>query len=375
MASGAFIDDNPLKIALVKRVVAIDEKNLGGDDPVVASDLRNLALLSARTGDDIEAGRSYGRAVEIAERAEQMDSFERSMIFAGAADFHKQQKQYKEAERLLRRAMEIAAGMPSSQPSQHSRFRASLAEVLRLEGKEAEADLLLAEPPATASTSQTDRDSTAEADTLRARQYVEEGKLGEAEVFYRHAISVGEKDPEKAPWLVLDLDELAGIYHSEKRDVEAEELYRRAISLRETSLRTLAPLSARTLAPVSAIVLSFPFGLQYLLRDQGRLAEIEPVYEQALKIQEQYVGPNDYSIANTLHMLASVYREQGKFEAALPLCQRSLKIAEREFGADDARVGAILNEYAQNLEALGRTHEAAAMRTRAERSESKSSPQ
>jgi tetratricopeptide (TPR) repeat protein len=298
------------------------------------------------------------------------------MTFAGAADFHKQQKQYKEAERLLRRAMEIAAGMPSSQPSQHSRFRASLAEVLRLEGKEAEADLLLAEPPATSSTSQTDRDSTdEEADTLRARQYVEQGKLGEAEVFYRHAISVGEKDPEKATLLVLDLDELAGIYHSEKRDVEAEELYRRAISLRETSLRTLAPLSARTLAPVSAIVLSFPFGLQNLLRDQGRLTEIEPVYEQALKIQEQYLGPNDYSIANTLHMLASVYREEGKFEAALPLCQHAIKLAEREFGVDDPRVWGILNEYAQDLEALGRIREAAVMRRRAERSASKSSAQ
>src|SRR5882724_2969110 len=42
MASGQYIDDIPQEIALVKR----DEKNLGGDDPQVASDLRNLALLS-----------------------------------------------------------------------------------------------------------------------------------------------------------------------------------------------------------------------------------------------------------------------------------------------------------------------------------------
>ena len=360
MASGVYIDDIPLKIALVRRVVAIDEKNLGGDDPEVASDLRNLALLSALTGDIIEAERSYGRAVKIAEGAEQMSSFERSMIFAGAADFHKQQKRYEEAEPLLRRAVEVAAGLPSAHASLRLQFRASLAEVLRLEGKEDEAERLVAEPPPASNTAQADPDSTnAENDSLRARQYKEQGKMGEAEVFYRHAISAFERSPAAAFWLARDLDELADIYHSEKRDVEAEQLYRRALDLREKSLTPETALNAR--------VMGSPFALQNFLRDQGRLSEIEPVYQQALRIQEQYLGPNDYSLSQTLQMLASVYREEGKSEAALPLCQRALKIAERDLGEDDARVAAILNEYARNLQELGRTRDASVMRTRAER--------
>jgi len=359
MASGVYIDDTPLEIALVRRVVAIDEKNLGGDDPEVASDLRNLALLSALTGDIIEAERSYGRAVKIAEGAEQMSSFERSMIFAGAADFQKQQKRYEEAEPWLRRAVEVAAGLPSAHASLRLQFSASLAEVLRLEGKEDEAERLVTEPPPASNTAQADPDSTnAENDSLRARQYKEQGKLREAEVFYRHAISAFERNPAAAFWLARDLDELADIYHSEKRDVEAEELYRRAVALREKSLTPETAANAR--------VLSFPFALQNFLRDQGRLSEIEPVYKQALAIQEQYLKPNDDSLGQTLQMLASVYREEGNSEAALPLCQRALKIAEHNFGRNDPRVAAILNEYAGNLQELGRTGEASAMRIRAE---------
>jgi tetratricopeptide (TPR) repeat protein len=173
MASGQYIDDIPQEIALVKRVVAIDEKNLGGDDPQVASDLRNLALLSTLTSDVIEAERSYGRAVKIAEGAEQMSRFDRAMVFAGAADFHKQQKRYKEAERLLKRAIEVAAGLPPAQTSLGLQFRANLAELLRQEGKEDEAERLLAEPAPTSNTAQASPSLTdAESDSLRARQYV-----------------------------------------------------------------------------------------------------------------------------------------------------------------------------------------------------------
>jgi len=360
IASGVYIDDIPQEIALAKRVVAIDEKNLGGDDPQVASDLRNLALLSTLTSDVIEAESSYGRAVKIAEGAEQMSSFERVMIFDGAADFHKQQKRYEEAEGLQRRAVELAAGLPPAQTSLRLQLRAKLADLLRQEGKEGEAELLLTEPPPASRTAQTNRDSTdAENDSLRARQYKEQGKLSEAEVFYRHAISAFERDAAAGFFLARDLDQLADIYHSEKRDVEAEELCRRALSIREKSLSPETALNAR--------VMSYPFALQNLLRDQGRLSEIEPVYQQALTIQEQYLGPNDYSLSETLQMLASVYREEGKSEAALPLCRRALQIAEHNLGEDDRRLAGILDEYARNLYQLGRTREAASVRMRAER--------
>jgi len=178
-------------------------------------------------------------------------------------------------------------------------------------------------------------------------------------VFYRQAISAFERAPDVGSWLAQDLDELADIYHSQARDVEAEALYRRALSIRK---RSQIPVTA-----ANGGGLSSPFALQNFLRDQGRLNEIEPVYQQALAIQEKYLGPNDYFLSQTLQELARVYREEGKSEAALPLCQRALKIAEHNFGEEDPRVAFILNEYAQNLQELGRTREASAVRARAER--------
>ena len=346
MASWVYIQDTPSYIALTRRVVAIDEKNLGGSDPQVASDLGNLALLSAHRGDFIEAERSYGRAVQIAEGAKQMGSFERCGIFTGAAEFYKQQKRYDEAEALLRRALEIPDGLPPAyaasgdrkpklraQPIDRLQLTASLAEVLRLDGKDSEAERLMAEPPPASKTAQADPNSmNAENDALRARQYQDEGKMGEAEEFYKHAISDFEKSPAAAPSLAQNLDQLADIYHSEGRDVEAEQLYRRALDLREKSF---TPETARYSRGMGIVMMAPPSALQNFLRDQGRLNEIEPVYERALRIQEQYLGPADYTLGKTLESLARVYREEGKSEAALPLCQRALKIVEHNLGEDD----------------------------------------
>ncbi len=368
-ASAAYFPDTGQAIALVRRVLVLDEKNLGADHPQLASDLQTLALQSNLTGNVAEAEKLYSRAAKIAEGAEQMKGFHRVMVLAEAGDFYAHQKRYQEAEPLLRRAVELAAGLSPPQRSALFQSRTRLVELLRQEGKEDEADRLLAEPaPPPPTAAQAGPDLTgALNDSLRARQYKEQGNLREAEVFYRHAISDLEMVPTAGSSRAQSMVALADICHSEKRDAEAEELYRRAFDIQEKSL---TPQTAR-----NARVLSFVNPLQNFLRDQGRLSEIEPVYLRALATQEQYLGPDDYSLGFTLHMLASVYREEGKFDAALPLCQRALEINEKYYGENDRNVAGILNEFALNLEKLGRTREAAAMRRRAAQIQSgKASP-
>ena len=367
-ASTAYLPDAGQQIALVRRVLSLDEKNLGADDPQLAIDLQTLALQSNLTGNVAEAEKLYRRAANIAEGAEQMKGFERAMVLGQVADFYARQKRYQEAEPLLRRAVELAAALLPPQRSALFQFRTRLVELLRHEGKEDEADRLLAEPPPPVTAAQAGPDFTgALNDSLRARQYKEQGNLREAEVFYRHAIADLEMVPTAGLARAQNMVALADICHSEKRDAEAEDLYRLAVDLQEKSL---TPQTAR-----NARVLSFMFPLQNFLRDQGRLSEIEPIYQRALATQEQYLGPDDYSIGDTLHMLASVYREEGKFDAALPLCQRALEINEKYYGENDRHVAVILNEFALNLEKLGRTREAAAMRRRAAQIQSgKASP-
>ena len=367
-ASAAYLPDTGQQIALVRRVLSLDEKNLGADNPQLAIDLQTLALQSNLTGNVAEAEKLYRRAANIAEGAEQMKGFERAMVLGQVADFYARQKRYQEAEPLLRRALELAAALLPPQRSALFQFRTRLVELLRQEGKEDEADRLLAEPPPPVTAAQAGPDFTgALNDSLRARQYKEQGNLQEAEVFYRHAIADLEMVPTAGLARAQNMVALADICHSEKRDAEAEDLYRLAFDVQEKSL---TPQTAR-----NARVLSFMFPLQNFLRDQGRLSEIEPVYQRALATQEQYLGPDDYSLGDTLHMLASVYREESKVDAALSLCQRALEINEKYYGENDRHVAGILNEFALNLEKLGRTREAATMRRRAAQIQSgKASP-
>jgi len=356
-ASAACSPDTDQQNALVRRVLSLDEKNLGADDPQLAIDLQTLALQSNSTGNVTEAEKLYSRAANIAQSADQMKDFERVMVLGQVGDFYARQKRYQEAEPLLKRAVELAAGLPPPQRSALFQSRTRLVELLRQEGKEDEADRLLAEPPPPVTAAQAGPDLTAALnDSLRARQYKEQGNMREAELFYRHAMSDLEMFPAAGFSRAQNMVALADICHSEKRDAEAEDLYRRAFDVQEKSLTPQTAGNSR--------VLSFMFPLQNFLRDQGRLSEIEPVYQRALAIQEQYLGPGDYSLGDTLHMLASVYREEGKFEAALPVCQRALEISAKYYGENDQHVAGILNEFALNLEKLGRTREAAATRRR-----------
>ena len=66
-----------------------------------------------------------------------------------------------------------------------------------------------------------------------------------------------------------------------------------------------------------------------LYRRQGRYAEAEPLYLQALQIREQLLGPEHPDVATSLNGLANLYRNQGKDTQAEPLYLRALHIQEQ----------------------------------------------
>jgi hypothetical protein len=58
-ASAACCPDTGQQMVLVRRVLALDEKNLGADDPQLAGDLQTLALQTNLTGNVAEAEKLY----------------------------------------------------------------------------------------------------------------------------------------------------------------------------------------------------------------------------------------------------------------------------------------------------------------------------
>jgi tetratricopeptide (TPR) repeat protein len=365
LASSAYERDQKWEqsIAMVKRVVDMDEKALGAQDQQVAIDLGALAMVY-EPSNPAEAGRVFDQSVKLAEAATDMDCFERVGVFNNAAGFYLTQKRYADAEAVLRQAVDDAANLPSTRNFIPRQVRNMLAGVLRSEGKDGEADELMStlvpsQTPAGNLSARLDDLTGPETDLARARQYLKEGKQQDADLFYRRAISALEAAPPRlaAGSLSGALDELGDICHSVGRDSEAENLFLRAVELREKY------------ATVEMIWLVRSLGIQYALqnfyREKGRLSEMEPVYQRAMQIQRKYLDPNDEGLGDTFFSVASLYSEEGKYEQSLPFYQQALRIREHNAGPHDLRLGPILSSYAAALRNLGRADEAMQVEARA----------
>jgi len=63
-------------------------------------------------------------------------------------------------------------------------------------------------------------------------------------------------------------------------------------------------------------------------------------------------------VANPLNGLANLYKEQGKYAEAEPLFQRALRIWEQALGPDHPRTRTAVRNYAEMLREMGRESEA-----------------
>lgn len=131
------------------------------------------------------------------------------------------------------------------------------------------------------------------------------------------------------------------------RYAEAEPLYERALRILE---QLLGPDHAQVASPLH--------GLASLYHQGGRYAETEPSYKRALRIWEQQLGAEHPQVATPLHGLANLYREQGKYAKAEPLYKRVLHIREQQLGPKHPNTRIIQRNYVLFLREMGRDTEA-----------------
>jgi len=134
----------------------------------------------------------------------------------------------------------------------------------------------------------------------------------------------------------------------------AEPLYQRALKIDEDLLGPDHPDVATSLN-----------NLAELYRVLGRFAEAEPLYLRALMISEEALGQDHPYVAIWLNNLALLYDSQGRYEEAEPLYLRALKITEKALGPDHSKVATRLNNLAALYDSLGRYEEAEPMYKRA----------
>jgi tetratricopeptide (TPR) repeat protein len=104
---------------------------------------------------------------------------------------------------------------------------------------------------------------------------------------------------------------------------ESRPLYERALAIREESLGPEHPNTAASLN-----------NLAVLLQAQGDLAGARPLHERALAIYEKALGRERLDTAISLCNLACLLRDTGRQNDAEPLFLRAIAIGEKALGPD-----------------------------------------
>ncbi len=134
----------------------------------------------------------------------------------------------------------------------------------------------------------------------------------------------------------------------------AEPLYRQALKIDE---RSFGPEH-----PDVAINLN---NLAQLLQDTNRLAEAEPLMARVVTIFEKSLGENHPNVAIALNNLATLLQDTNRLVEAEPLMRRALKIDEQSFGSEHPDVARDLNNLALLLQDTNRLAEAEPLMRRA----------
>ncbi len=131
------------------------------------------------------------------------------------------------------------------------------------------------------------------------------------------------------------LNQAATYLTARARYTEAEPLYQQALAI---DMQQIGPGHFRT-----AISLNNLANLYY---HQGKYTQAEMLSQKALAISEQQLGPHHPDTASRLNNLAALYFQQGKYAEAEPLYQRALAIREQQLGPEHPGMAQSLNNLA-----------------------------
>jgi len=150
------------------------------------------------------------------------------------------------------------------------------------------------------------------------------------------------------------LSSLAILRRQQGALAEAEQLYRRALTIRERTQGPDHPDVAATLNNLAGV-----------LAAQGNYDAAQPALERALTIRQKTLGNDHVLTAESLNNLALLYAAQGNADAAEPLYQRAVAVLEKNRSTHAGGLDRVLDNYAALLDDTGRGSEAEALKARA----------
>lgn len=140
---------------------------------------------------------------------------------------------------------------------------------------------------------------------------------------------------------------MAESYYDQGNYSEAQNLYEKILSVRETELGESDPELIADLA-----------NLVRVLCVQAQFAQAETYVRRIISILEM-AQPNDtQKLADALNTLAQIYFQQGKFEHCQPVLDRSVRLKQQVLGENHIDMADCYRDYARLMRKLNRTDEA-----------------
>ena len=243
----------------------------------------------------------------------------------------------REAERLMRRALEIVATASEIHQSVVATCLNNLATLLQATNRVEEAEPLLRRALEIDVSAFGDQHPTV---AIRLNNLAtllrDTNRIDDAEPLFRKALGIefaffGDQHPTVA----TSLNNLATVLHDTNRLEEAEQLLRQALGIVVAVFGEQHPIVANHLN-----------NLAMLLRDSHRAEEAEPLLRQAYEIISISFGDQHPTVATPLNNLAMLLRDSHRAEEAEPLLRRALEINLAAFGNQHPTIANCLNNLA-----------------------------
>ena len=186
-----------------------------------------------------------------------------------------------------------------------------------------------------------------------ARLAIASGDAAGAEQALTAAIEAAERDPSGAAGLATALAQMGELEHQRGNESRAEQLYQRALELRERLLGPEHP---------DLVVLINDLSRLYLKRSAHQAAE--PLLLRLVAIK-RIKGEEHPEVATVLASLASVRQALGQYESAEQLWRRVLAIRERTLAPNHFALATALEHLAETCAARGKLNEALRLMQRA----------
>lgn len=181
-----------------------------------------------------------------------------------------------------------------------------------------------------------------------------QGHYDEAEKQVNAALKYGKGFWSNDPRTARSLGLLGRIYRAQGKDAEAEKPFKEALAIWK---EIFGPERADLVVQLDE--------LAQFYQDEGKYAEAEPLFTQGLTVMEKVYGKESDIVALRLDKLAGLYFAAGMYEKAEPLFKRALKIRRNVVVEEDLDVAQSLENYAKVLRKLDRVAEAEALEARA----------